>query len=381
MIYFDNAATTRADKEVLSAFAMASETYFGNSESNHAVGLASSRALEEARKSILALFGIERTHSLLFVSGASEANNLALKGTAMRYQNRGKKILVSPVEHPSVNKPLEELASYAGFSIVKMPVDKFGCVSLNDISSLIDKDTIIVSVMAVNNELGSANDIASIAKIVHGYPKCFFHVDATQAVTKIDLPYKDIDLCSFSAHKFGGLKGEGALLYKKTMSFFSLIAGGEQEGGFRAGTVDVAGAVAMEKALEIALLHREANYQNAKKIYEYLRSYFLSDSEQYSVHSAEISAKQTPFVLNVGFKKKKASVIVEALSNRDIYVSSVSACSSKEAHASSVLLGCGYSLEEASNSIRLSFSLDNTLDEAKEFVATLSKIMKEVIDR
>ncbi len=381
MIYFDNAATTRPNKEVLSAFVKASEDYFGNSESNHAAGLAASRALEEARSKILKLLKIEKTHSLLFTSGASESNNLALKGTGVRYENRGKRILFSSVEHPSVNKPLEELEKYAGFDIVKLPVDRFGRVNENELLPSLDKNTIIVSVMAVNNELGSCNDIASLGRIVHGFPKCFFHVDATQAIGKIDLPYSDIDLCSFSAHKFAGLKGSGALLYKKTMSFIPLVAGGEQENDFRAGTVNVAGAIALEKALEIALAHREENYRNAKEIYEYLRDYFLSDPEQFSIHSDEISAKQTPFVLNVGFRKKKASVIVEALSNHDIYVSSVSACSSKAAIASNVLLSCGYPLEEASNSIRLSFSGENTLTEAKEFVRTLSKIMMEVIDR
>lgn len=381
MIYFDNAATTRPEKEVLSSFIRANETYFANSESNHAVGLSSSRALEEARENILKLLKVEKTHSLIFTSGASESNNLALKGTSIHYQNRGKKIIASSVEHPSVNKPLEELEKEGAFKIVKLPVDRFGHIDTANLASSMDKETIIVSVMAVNNELGSSNDISGIAKIVHQYPKCFLHVDATQAIGKIDLPYKDIDLCSFSAHKFGGLKGNGGLIYKKTMSFFSVVAGGEQEHGFRAGTVDVAGAIAMNKALELALAKREMNYQNAQTIYEYLRAYFLSNPEQYSVHSSEISAKQTPFVLNVGFKKKKASVIVEALSNNDIYVSSVSACSSKEAHASSVLLSCGYSYEEASNSIRLSFGSENTLQEAKIFVETLERIMKEVIDR
>ena len=381
MIYFDNAATTRPNKEVLSTFLKANEDCFANSESNHAAGLVASRSLEEARSEILKLLKIEKTHSLIFTSGASESNNLALKGTGIRYENRGKRILFSSVEHPSVNKPLEELEKYAGFDIEKLPVDHLGLVNEADVLSSLDKNTIIVSVMAVNNELGSCNDIAAIGNIVHKFPKCFFHVDATQAVGKIDLPYGSIDLCSFSAHKFAGLKGSGALLYKKTMSFIPLLAGGEQENDFRAGTVNVAGALALEKALEIALSHREENYRAVKEIYEYLRDYFCSDPEQYSVHSDEISAKQTPFVLNVGFKKKKASVIVQALSNHDIYVSSVSACSSKKSLASSVLLSCGYPLEEASNSIRLSFSSENTLAEAKEFVKRLSEIMKEVIDR
>ncbi len=381
MIYFDNAATTKPYPEVVDSFSKVSLELFGNSESNHAIGLKASRALEESRTSILKALKVEKTHSLIFTSGATEANNLALKGTAIRYKNRGKRILVSPVEHPSVYKPLEELATLFGFEVIKLPIDSFGRVNLDSLISYMDNRTILVSVMAVNNEIGSQNDIASIATILHKFPKCFFHVDATQAMGKVDLPYEKIDLLSFSSHKFGGLKGNGGLLYKKTMQFEPILAGGEQENGFRAGTTNVAGDVSTAKALEISLSNRLANYNNAKEIYDYLRGYFLSDPIQYRIHSDEVSDKQTPYVLNVGFLKKKASVIVEALSNRDVYVSSVSACSSKEAHASNVLLACGYSLEEASNSVRISFSSANTLMEAKQFVSILKEIMKEVIDR
>lgn len=381
MIYFDNAATTPSLPEVVSSFVKANRDYFANSESNHAVGLKSSRALEEARFSFLHLLGVEKSHNLVFTSGASEANNLALKGTAIRYQNRGKRILVSPVEHPSVNQPLKELADYFGFRIEKLPIDSYGRVRTDALASLMDKETILVSVMAVNNELGSMNDIASIAKIVHQFPKCFFHVDATQAMGKVKLPYEEVDLLSFSAHKFGGLKGNGGLIYKKTMSFLPLVAGGEQENGIRAGTVNVAGNIAMVKAFEIATMNLKKNYDNALAIYDYLYDYFSSGPTQYAVHSDKIGLFQTPFVLNVGFKKKKASVIVEALSNHDVYVSSVSACSTKEIHASPTLLACGYSLEEASNSIRISFGAENTLEEAHTFTSVLDEVMKEVIDR
>lgn len=381
MIYFDNAATMKPYPEVIDSFSRDSLDYFGNSESNHAVGLKASRILEEARASILRSLGIGSTHSLIFTSGATEANNLALKGTAIRYKNRGKKILVSSTEHPSVYKPLEELATLFGFEIVKIPCDSFGRANPNTLLSLMDKETILVSVMAVNNEIGSKNDIETISSIVHRFPKCFFHCDATQAMGKIDLPYEKIDLISFSSHKFGGLKGNGGLIYKKTMQFLPVIAGGEQEKGFRAGTTNVAGDVATEKALTISLKFRAQNYEKEKEIYEFLRNYFLSDPNEFHLHSDAVSEKQTPFVLNVGFLKKKASVIVEALSNRDIYVSSVSACSSKENHASSTLLACGYPLEEAENSIRISFSGTNTIEEAKAFVVALQEIMKEVIDR
>ena len=381
MIYFDNAATSLPYKEALATFLTASENNFGNSESNHAVGHKASKALEEARLSLLNGLGIKNTHNLCFTSGATESNNLALKGVVLRYKNRGNKILVSPVEHPSVIRPLEELKNYFGFQVEYLKVDAFGRVNLDDLKSKMDKNTILVSVMAVNNELGSENDVGSIADIVHAYPKCFFHSDLTQAMGKIILPYSKIDLFSFSSHKFGGVKGTGGLFFKKTISFVPNEAGGEQEFGCRAGTSNLAGDLATAKALELALLNQKKTYENVKDIYEYLRSYFLSHPEDYTVHSDEVGPKQTPFVLNIGFKKKKASVVVEALSNHDIYVSSVSACSTKELRASSTLLACGYSEEEASNSIRISFSRDNTLEEAKTFIKTLETIMKEIFDR
>lgn len=381
MVYFDNAATSFPYKETLDTFLFASTELFANSESNHAVGHKASKALEEARLSLLNDLGIRSTHNLCFTSGATEANNLALKGIALRYKNRGKKILTSPVEHPSVIRPLEELKNEFGFQIEYLKVDSFGRVLLDDLKAKLDKNTILCSVMAVNNELGSENDIGAIADIVHAYPKCFFHSDLTQALGKITLPYSKIDLFSFSSHKFGGVKGAGGLFFKKTISFVPNEAGGEQEFGYRAGTSNLPGDLATAKALEVSLSSQKETYEKVKGIYEFLRAYFLSRPEDYIVHSDEVSDKQTPFVLNIGFKKKKASVVVEALSNHDIYVSSVSACSTKELRASTTLLACGYPESEASNSIRISFSRNNTLEEAKTFVATLETIMKEIFDR
>lgn len=381
MIYFDNAATTPPYPEVVSEFSYVSSTFFGNSESNHFIGREASKKLEEARKKGLSLLNVSQTHNLLFTSGATESNNLALKGVAIQYQNRGKKILVSSLEHPSVYRPLDELEKLFGFKIVRLKSNKDGQVDLEDLSKKIDKDVILVSIMAVNNEIGSKNDLEAISKIIKEYPKCFFHVDATQALGKIDLPISLIDLLSFSSHKFGGIKGSGGLIYRKNIKFMPILAGGEQESGFRSGTVNLAGAVSTVKALDISLKNKKETYQKVKEIYEYLWNYFADNPEQYLLHSKSISSSQTPFVLNVGFAKKKASVIVEALSNKEIYVSSVSACSTKEAHASATLLSLGYPFEEAENSIRISFGSANTLDEAKIFVTELEKTMKEVVDR
>jgi cysteine desulfurase len=380
MIYFDNAATTPTFAEALDTFVKVNTSYFGNSESNHALGHESNKILEESRKSILSSLKLEKTHNLIFTSGATEANNLALKGTALSYQKRGKRIISSVMEHPSVLKALDELHSTLGFDVVYLPITKEGVVDPESLKEAMNKDTILVSIMAVNNELGSLNDIQALSEIVHAYPKAFFHVDATQSLGKVKLPYDKADLISFSAHKFGGIKGTGGLLYKKNMNFYTLNAGGEQEFGFRAGTVNVAGDAAIAKALELSLEKSDETNAKVSEIYRYIYSYLLTRNDVV-VNSNPLGDNMTPFVLNFSLLHKKASVVVEALSNKGIYVSSVSACSSKEAHSSYVVKALGRNDVLAENSIRLSFGLLNKIEDAQEFTRVFAKVMQEVKDQ
>lgn len=381
MIYLDNAATTPIFKEALDTYDDVSLHAFGNSESNHFVGHSASRILEEARQNILGLLGVSKSHNLIFTSGATEANNLALKGTSIHYHSRGNKIISSNVEHPSVTNPLKELSSILGFDVSFLPINRDGVIEPNLLNKALDNKTILVSIMAINNEIGSINDIGELSSLVHKFPKALFHVDATQAMGKINLPYSSIDLLSCSAHKFGGPKGTGFLLYKKNISFSPLNAGGEQENGFRAGTVDVASMASMSKALEMSLSRQKEFFALATSLYNELYSYLLSIPSQVEINSHPLSSKQSPFVLNFSLLKKKASVVVEALSNKGIYVSSVSACSSKEAARSEVILALGKNEDLAENSIRVSFGIHNTMAEIKQFEAGFSQILKEINDR
>lgn len=381
MIYFDNAATTPVLKEALNTFARISETNFGNSESNHAFGREASKILENARSHMLSLFGVSSSHSLLFTSCATESNNLAIKGIALRYQKRGKRIITTRVEHPSVLQPIEELKNLFGFEVDYLDVDKKGIVSPEELKSKMGNDVILVSIMAVNNELGTLNPIADLAKVVRLYPKAIFHVDATQAIGKVDLPYKDLDLVSFSAHKFGGLKGTGGLLFKKSLSFVPINAGGGQEQGFRAGTVNVAGMAAMDEALSVSLAKQKEAQASTEKIYAYLYSFLSSLKDEVSLNSLPLGEGQTSFVLNFSLFKRKASVVVEALSNEGIFVSSVSACSSKEEKSSYVIYDLTKDKDKAENSIRLSFSFNNTMEEAKTFASVFAKVLNEVNPR
>jgi cysteine desulfurase len=376
MIYFDNAATTPTLKEAEELFLRLNGQYFGNPSSSHAFGREANRLLEEARKKILSFLKVEDHDSLLFTSGATESNNLAIKGTALHYQNRGRKIITSAVEHPSILNAVKELQKY-GFEIVVLPVNSKGQVERDTLKNAMDGNTILVSIMAVNNEVGSINDLQGLSEVVHTFPKALFHVDATQAIGKISLPYEMADLLSFSGHKFGAFKGCGGLVYKSNIVFEPLNSGGEQEKGFRAGTVNMPAFVSMAAALEIALRDLDKNYQSVGVLQGFILQNLLETNE-FELNSPRDGL---PYVLNLSTTRKKASVVLEALSERGIFLSSVSACSSKGEPVSYVLTAIGKSKAEASNSLRLSFSPRNTLEEAKTFMTAMTEILHEVHDR
>lgn len=376
MIYFDNAATTRPSLAVLECFEKENEQCFANPSSRHAYGREAYRKLENARLSILKSLSLSNDYRVLFTSGASESNNLAIKGIAKEYLRRGKRIITTQVEHPSVLETFRSLEK-EGFEVIYLPTKEDGTVDPETLKENMNKETILVSIMATNNETGSNNDILALSKIVHTFPKAFFHVDVTQAIGKRDLPYSSIDLFSFSGHKIHGLKGTGALILKKNITLLRQIDGGDQEYFFRAGTDNLPGDEALAVALEEATKNLQDNIAHAKEISSFLREE-LEKNDEILMNSP---LDGSPFILNFSLKRKKASVVTEALSHEGIYVSSVSACNSKGEPISYVLEAMGFSKERAMNSIRLSFSRENTLEEAKTFLNTLQNILERTINR
>lgn len=376
MIYFDNAATTRPSLAVLECFEKENEQCFANPSSRHAYGREAYRKLENARLSILKSLSLSNDYRVLFTSGASESNNLAIKGIAKEYLRRGKRIITTQVEHPSVLEAFRSLEK-EGFEVIYLPTKEDGTVDPETLKENMNKETILVSIMATNNETGSNNDILALSKIVHSFPKAFFHVDVTQAIGKRDLPYSSIDLFSFSGHKIHGLKGTGALILKKNITLLRQIDGGDQEYFFRAGTDNLPGDEALAVALEEATKNLKDNIAHAKEISSFLRE-GLEKNDEILMNSP---LGGSPFILNFSLKRKKASVVTEALSHEGIYVSSVSACNSKGEPISYVLEAMGFSKERAMNSIRLSFSRENTLEEAKTFLNTLQNILERTINR
>ncbi|MCH5180930.1 MAG: cysteine desulfurase [Erysipelotrichales bacterium] len=374
MIYFDNAATTSVNREVLNAFNDLCVKHYGNAASNHKYGQDSNRLLNMARDQILKLFNLDNDYQVIFTSGATESNNIAIKGVALAYQNRGKHLITTSVEHPSVLNAFKQLEEEFGFSLTILPVNESGCVNLDDLKNAMRNDTILVSIMHVNNEVGSVNDIEKMSEIIHCYPKCFFHSDTTQGITKIPLNYKSLDMFIASSHKLHGLKGSGMLILKKNIRPLPLFSGGGQEDNIRSGTNDVPRDVVLAKTMRLEMEKTNSNYEHVKEINNYLRKELL-EIEEVVINSPNDAS---PYILNFSLTKHKASVVVEALSLHDIMVSTISACSSKKNEKSHVLTAMNKNITISSNTIRLSFDEANTIEEAKQFIQIFKNILNEL---
>jgi cysteine desulfurase len=370
MIYFDNSATTRPYNEVLDSFVKVSSEFFGNPSSLHGLGMQAEKLLTQARTQVANLLAVKPTE-IYFTSGGTESNNLAIKGTAMLHKNKGKHLILSSVEHPSVREAMEQLQRL-GFDITYLPADQNGRVLVDDVKDSIKKETILVSVMHVNNEVGTIQPIAEIGNLLKLYPTTLFHVDAVQAVGKVPLNLIEngVDLCSFSAHKFHGLKGTGALFIREGARLTPLLSGGNQEWKIRSGTENVAGAVAMAKALRMTMLKSELGIEKMKRVKSLLRE-GLSRIDDLTINTPlENSA---PHILNFSIKGVKAEVLIHTLEQKGIYLSTTSACSSKKQLPSQTLLAMGVPDDLADSAFRISLSYGNTEDEAEKVIVAIEE--------
>ena len=373
IIYLDNASTSKVNSEVLDSFNQISLKYFANASSIHRLGQESNRLLEKSREQILSLLNLNH-HEVIFTSGATEANNLAIKGYALANRNRGNHLITSATEHPSVLNTFKQLEKY-GFEITILPVNEKGVIEVNSLREAVNEQTILVSIMSVNNEIGAVNPIKEIGEYLKKYPKIAFHVDMTQAIGKIDIPLENVDMFSFAGHKIHGLLGSGALVKEKKIVLEPQNSGGGQENNLRSGTNTVALSASLAKALRLAVVNRETNYQKVSELRDYLVSYLKDNEDKYVLNSLD---KNNPYIVNFSLKNRKASVVVEALSNRNIMVSSLSACHSKNEDYSYVVYALKHDMCLAHNTIRVSFSYDNTLDDVKDFIKALKEIIKEI---
>ena len=373
IIYLDNASTSKVNPEVLESYNQITLKYFANASSIHKLGQESNRLLEKSREQILKLFNLSH-HEVIFTSGATEANNLAIKGYAFANRGRGNHIITSATEHPSVLNTVKQLENY-GFEITILPVNKNGVVEVNSLKEAIKDNTILVSIMSVNNETGAINPIKEIADLLKSYPKIAFHVDMTQAIGKVDIPLENIDMFSFAGHKIHGLLGSGALIKEKKIILEPQNSGGGQENNLRSGTNTVALSASLAKALRLAINKQKENYQKVSNLRDYLINYLKDNPDLYSLNSFSLD---NPYIVNFSTLNHKASVVVEALSNKGIMVSSLSACHSKNENYSYVVYAMNHDMKLAHNTIRVSFSNENNVDDVNALIRALKIITKEI---
>ncbi|HWO97310.1 MAG TPA: cysteine desulfurase family protein [Bacillus sp. (in: firmicutes)] len=368
MIYLDNSATTPPYQEVIESFSKVSARYYGNPSSLHQFGVEAENLLSRARHQVAGLLGVQ-PREVVFTSGGTEGNNLAIKGAALQYQARGKHIITTSIEHDAVHEPFKQLEQF-GFDVTYVPVDRNGFVHTEDIESAIRPDTILVSVIHVNNEIGSVQPIEEIGHMLRKYPKILFHVDHVQGVGKVLLNIKEanIHLCTISGHKFHGLKGTGALYIKEGLILSPLLSGGSQEFQLRSGTENVAGAVSLAKALRMTMDQYEINIQRVSGMKERLMKE-LAKGERITVNTPV--SQSAPHIINLTVKGIKAEVLLHSLEKKGIFVSTTSACSSKKKQPSKTLLAMGRSEEEANEAIRLSLSYLNINDDVDYVVQSI----------
>ena len=369
MIYFDNAATTKIYDDALTSYVQVSQKFFGNPSSLHQLGVDAYQVLTKARAQVASLLSVQ-PEEIFFTSGGTESNNWAIKGTALEKSVFGKHIITTKIEHPSVIQTCKQLERF-GFEVTYLDVDSKGIVSIDQLKESLRKDTILVSVMAVNNEVGAVQPIAEIAKVLEEYPSIHFHVDCVQAVERASqlLSIGRIDLLSLSAHKFHGPRGVGIMYKKFGRKIQALLTGGGQEKGERSTTENLPGIVATTKALRMALEEESVTGELRSQLWKE-----LATKPEIRIFSPEDGASH---VLCFAIKGVHGEVVVHAFENHGIYISTTSACSSKKADSSSTLYAMDVPTEWATGAVRVSFSNDNTKEEVEQFIKVLHQLMKQ----
>lgn len=369
MIYLDYVSTTPLRKEILETYQTLLQKYFANADSMHSLGYEVNALMEKSRSLIADNLHV-KDNELFFTSGASESNNTAIKGCAFAYQNRGKHIITSSVEHSSVFNACKELEEVFGFDVDYISVSKTGELDLKELEEKIRDDTILVSIMYVNNEVGMINPIYKISEIIKKRnPKTKFHVDMVQALGKIPVDLTNIDLASFSAHKIYGLKGSGLLYKNSSTNIVPLINGGQQESGLRGGTSNATVNIVLAKTIRLALEDLDYHYQYVQSLNQYLRAY-LKTRDDIVINSPEYNV--SPYILNFSPVGYKPEVLVHDLETMDCFISTKSACSSKKNDISRTLQAMNIDPRIAGSALRISFSHFTTKEEIDDFIEALS---------
>ena len=375
MIYFDNSATTKPYPEALATYTEVATRIWGNPSSLHNLGSQATRILEASRKQIAELIG-KNAEEIYFTSGGTEGDNWILKGVAFEKAPYGKHIIVSDIEHPAIKESAAWLKTQ-GFEVDYAPVDARGFVKVDALANLLRPDTTLVSVMAVNNEIGSIQPIHDIAALLADRPTISFHVDAVQALAKVAtevyLPER-VDFATFSSHKFHGLRGVGFVYIKEGKKITPLLTGGGQEKEMRSTTENVAGIAATAKALRLAMENQEAFASKTQQMKEVIREE-LANYPDVTVFSGEDHF--APHILTFGIKGVRGEVVVHAFEEFDIYISTTSACSSKAGKPAGTLIAMGVDKSIAQTAVRLSLDLENDMSQVEQFLTKFKLIYEQ----
>ncbi|HGJ3745169.1 TPA: cysteine desulfurase family protein [Streptococcus pneumoniae] len=375
MIYFDNSATTRPYPEALETYMQVASKILGNPSSLHRLGDQATRILDASRQQIADLIG-KKSDEIFFTSGGTEGDNWIIKGVAFEKAQFGKHIIVSAIEHPAVKESALWLKAQ-GFEVDFAPVDNKGFVDVEALEDLIRPDTTLVSIMAVNNEIGSVQPIEAISKLLADKPTISFHVDAVQALAKIPTEKyltERVDFATFSGHKFHGIRGVGFIYIKSGKKITPLLTGGGQERDYRSTTENVAGIAATAKALRLSMekldIFRSKTGQMKAVIRQALLDYpdifVFSDEEDFAPH-----------ILTFGIKGVRGEVIVHAFEDYDIFISTTSACSSKAGKPAGTLIAMGVDKDKAQSTVRLSLDLENDMSQVEQFLTKLKLIYNQ----
>lgn len=372
-LYLDSVSSTKLDPEVLKAYKKVLDKYYANSSALHKLGVEVNNLEEKSKAQVLDLLDLKHFR-LIFTSGATEANNIAIKSIALKNQHLGKHLITSEIEHPSVYNSFKFLEDYLGFEVSYLSVNEAGEIDLKDLRQNLRADTILVSIMSVNNEIGTIINPQTWASVVKKHSRALTHVDMVQALGKLDLDFTDIDMASFSAHKINGVNGSGFLIIRDHLKLVSLISGGSQQDGFRAGTTNAAANIVLAKTVRLALENKEENNLIIKQLSTYLYNE-LELIPEITLNSRK--DKSINNIINFSVKGVESEIMLNALSNSNIFVSAGSTCQSDIYKDSRVLDAINKDTFIQRSRVRISLDASLSMADAQYFI----KKIKEIISK
>jgi len=377
MLYFDHCASTPPYDEVVQTLSEVMRMQYSNPSSIHQAGLAAEKLVTRAREVIASALKVN-SGEILFTSGATESNNIAIQGAALKKRSRGNHIITTGIEHSSVYECCR-LMQRQGFEVTYLPVDASGCIRIEDLRAAITDQTILVSIMHVNNEMGSIQPIAEIGQLLRDYPRIIFHVDGVQGLGKVPIQLKawGVDLYSISAHKVRGPKGVGLLYCREGIQLQSIYAGGEQEQGLRPGTLNVPSIVAMAKAIRMTTERQAEAVENMLKLRNQLIQ-VIDSIPALVLNSGRDTERAAPHIVHFSYPGMKPEVIIHMLEEFGIMASTQSACSSKDLKPSRVLLAMGCNEARAAGGIRISLAAEHSEQDIASLEAALRTIVTKL---